>query len=306
VDLLTKLLHEYRPRERERGAAEAAYRKGLDAAVDAIERAGGGDALLDAMSVAADAFARVATDDSGPRPLIGMIGEVYVRLNGYANRFVIEQVEAAGGQVSLAGFAEWQYFSHWHLIDTRRMKRQYREVLKAYVTQAWMRVHEHKLHDRVAHVLQEGREPRAARLARGVRRYYDPSLGGEIVPTLARAIEYAHEGACGILNVLPFSCMPGILSSAMAPRLRADLDWIPWLDLSFDGQETTNIRTRLEAFMHQALQFQRRRGPSADRCPQSSANDATIVAGGYRAASSLPVLRHRAARRSRMRERQSL
>jgi hypothetical protein len=64
--------------------------------------------------------------------------------------------------------------------------------------------------------------------------------------------------------------MPGIISSAMAPRVRRDLDWIPWLDLSFDGQETTNTRTRLEAFMHQVFQFQRRRGVSLgmNRGPQ--------------------------------------
>ena len=52
--------------------------------------------------------------------------------------------------------------------------------------------------------------------------------------------------------------MPGIITAGMAPRLRSDLDNIPWLDVIYDAQEGTNINTRLEAFMYQVKQFQRR------------------------------------------------
>jgi hypothetical protein len=34
---------------------------------------------------------------------------------------------------------------------------------------------------------------------------------------------------------------------------------LPWLDINFDGQRITNIRTRLEAFIHQVTQFARSR-----------------------------------------------
>lgn len=260
VDLLLKLLHEHRPYEREPGAAEAAYRSGLEAVLLALATPGNGDGLPDALDFAADRFARVPMDRSVPRPVVAMIGEVFVRLNAYSNRHLVLEVEAAGGQVTLAGFAEWQYNSHWNLIENRRILRQRGEQVKAVLTQAWMRRREHVLHHRVAHVLTEPCEPPVARCAAKLRPYYDPALEGEAIPTLERAIESANRGASGILNVLPFSCMPGIIASAMAPRLRRDLGWIPWLDLSFDGQETTNIRTRLEAFMHQVFQFQRQRG----------------------------------------------
>ena len=66
-------------------------------------------------------------------------------------------------------------------------------------------------------------------------------------------------GANGIVAVMPFSCMPGIVTAAIAPRLRRDLDNIPWLDISFELQKSTNIQTRLEAFMSQAKHYQRLR-----------------------------------------------
>ena len=36
--------------------------------------------------------------------------------------------------------------------------------------------------------------------------------------TLAKAVELAHHGVSGILAVMPFSCMPGIVTAAIAPR----------------------------------------------------------------------------------------
>jgi hypothetical protein len=54
--------------------------------------------------------------------------------------------------------------------------------------------------------------------------------------------------------------MPGLITAGLAPRVRQDLNGIPWLDLSYDMQQSTNLQTRLEAFMYQAVQYQRRRG----------------------------------------------
>ena len=63
----------------------------------------------------------------------------------------------------------------------------------------------------------------------------------------------------GIVNAMPFSCMAGIVAAGLANRVRADYDNIPWLDLSFDLQRTTNLQTRLEAFVHQATHRHARR-----------------------------------------------
>ena len=87
----------------------------------------------------------------------------------------------------------------------------------------------------------------------------DPIISTEAVTSVGKAAEMAHEGASGILNVMPFTCMPGTMTAGLAPGIRQDLDGIPWLDLSYDMQHSTNIQTRLEAFMYQAVHFQRRR-----------------------------------------------
>jgi hypothetical protein len=43
--------------------------------------------------------------------------------------------------------------------------------------------------------------------------------------------------------------------SGVMKKVRQDLDNVPFLTMAYDGLEQTNTQTRLEAFMHQALQF---------------------------------------------------
>jgi predicted nucleotide-binding protein (sugar kinase/HSP70/actin superfamily) len=93
---------------------------------------------------------------------------------------------------------------------------------------------------------------------RHTAKYMHPTVSTEAVLTVGKAVDLARHGVCGILNVLPFTCMPGIIAAGLSPRIRQDLDGIPWLDLSYDMQQSTNIQTRLEAFMYQAQHFQRR------------------------------------------------
>jgi predicted nucleotide-binding protein (sugar kinase/HSP70/actin superfamily) len=70
---------------------------------------------------------------------------------------------------------------------------------------------------------------------------------------MGRAVEYIEADYDGIVNVIPFHCMPGTTVNAVLEKLQRDHD-IPLLKLTFDGQEETNEETRLEAFMHQAYQ----------------------------------------------------
>ena len=41
------------------------------------------------------------------RPLIGVVGEIFCRLNTFANNELIRHIEAQGGECWLAGVGEW-------------------------------------------------------------------------------------------------------------------------------------------------------------------------------------------------------
>jgi predicted nucleotide-binding protein (sugar kinase/HSP70/actin superfamily) len=75
---------------------------------------------------------------------------------------------------------------------------------------------------------------------------------------VGKTIDVAERGASGIVNIMPFTCMPGTIVSALLKRYREENSNIPILNMAYDGQEQTNTLTRLEAFMFQAREFQDR------------------------------------------------
>ncbi len=257
TDLLQKLLHAYRPYEVNKGQTDGIYKEGLQQIITAI-RAGGGNALSQALDHIARQFEALPVDRSEPRPIIGLVGEIYLRFCPYANQDIIRQVEEAGGEVVLASMIEWFYFTNWSYMEETRDVGQYFKYLTTAFTDMYQWYREHKFARRVAHLLKHPYEAPIKDLMNNIRPYYDPALSTEAVLTLGKAIELAKHGASGILNIMPFTCMPGIIVAGLAPRVRADLANIPWLDVIFDAQAGTNFHTRLEAFMYQSTQYYRR------------------------------------------------
>ena len=85
------------------------------------------------------------------------------------------------------------------------------------------------------------------------RPYLDPSFQGEAILTIGKAIEAVrHHGAAGIVNTMPFTCMPGTICAALFRRVREDLEGVPVFHATFAGQRELNHQARLEAFVHQA------------------------------------------------------
>ena len=80
---------------------------------------------------------------------------------------------------------------------------------------------------------------------------------GEAALSVGKSIEWAENGASGIINVLPFTCIPGNIVNAISKSLKADYR-IPWLNLAFDGLEQGTTETRLEAFMYQAKEHMKK------------------------------------------------
>ena len=87
--------------------------------------------------------------------------------------------------------------------------------------------------------------------------YIHHSFEGEAVLSIGKIIEYYHQGVGGVINVMPFTCMPSTIVSTQTMRLSADCGNMPILNISFDGQSDPTLPTRLEAFVEQVRQRQK-------------------------------------------------
>ena len=84
-------------------------------------------------------------------------------------------------------------------------------------------------------------------ISQGVGRFNEACL------SIASALEHAHKGYNGIVNIFPFTCMPSNLTSSIAKPLMAKLN-VPYIDVSYDGSFQPGREAALRTFMYQAYQ----------------------------------------------------
>lgn len=252
VDFMQKLLHEIRPYEIHKGETDVIYKQHLRRAEHAIEY---GYGLLQVAKDARDAFHKIAVDKSVQKPLIGIIGETYVRGNEFSNNFILRRIEKLGGKAVIPPFGEWiNYIAHCRREDCRRERN-----ISAYtielITEIIQRYNEYKI-SRPFRKCSTNlfKESSIKKLILKGRPYIHDSYKGDPVLSMGRAVEYIEENFDGIINIIPFHCMPGTTVNAVLEKFQRDHGGIPCLKLTFDGQEETNEETRIEAFLHQAHQ----------------------------------------------------
>jgi predicted nucleotide-binding protein (sugar kinase/HSP70/actin superfamily) len=213
-------------------------------------------------------YGALTVDRSELKPLIGIVGEIYVRSHEFSNANVIRQLESLGAECDLASFREWMYYINWTRARDMRIDwdiRGYLVNLFKDQTQRWLERRVARMLAGLTHdVASNGRpvdllEHPLERTLAGGNLYLDDTFEGEAILSVGKAVEYYHQSASGIVNVMPFTCMPGTIVTGILKRMRKDHDQIPVLSLAYDGQREASMLNRLEAFVHQARQFERKR-----------------------------------------------
>jgi len=252
MDLLQKVCFQTRPYERTKGDCDALYAHYLERMAGAVER---GEDLVPLAREIAAAYAGVGVDRRQPKPRIGLVGEIYVRCNPYCNNFICQKLEALGAEVVLPPLEEWvDYIAHERKTDSwaaRDYKGWLIEVATSFVQDREVRRITRPFRGVVRDFLYESHTPDIVGLAQP---YLDFAIRGEAILSMGRSVEYAHHGFDGIVNVIPFNCMPGTIVEALLERYRRFYPRMPILKMSYDGLQHVGEDTRIEAFMFQTHQ----------------------------------------------------
>ncbi|MCF7957146.1 MAG: acyl-CoA dehydratase activase [Phycisphaerae bacterium] len=259
MDLCLKVLHKIRPYEVEPGSADRVYQKSLRRIEKAIEQGVSEKTLIGLMGELAEDFNHVEIDKSTPRPIVTVVGEMYVRSHRIANNNVILQLEQLGAEVALAGFDEWLYYTNLTRRQMSLRGRNASQFLQNYIKN----YAQHRIEDKLARPL----ERYFGTLAEGdinevidcAKPYMHESFEGEAILSIGKIVESAHHGSAGVVNVMPFTCMPSTVVGAVSRQLSIDLGGLPIANISYDGQQDPTLQTRLEAFLHQVKNFDQRK-----------------------------------------------
>ncbi|MGA2323875.1 MAG: acyl-CoA dehydratase activase [Sedimentisphaerales bacterium] len=269
IDLLHKLVLRLRPYAIEPKQAQEVYEKCVRQWVEAVERKtddrgqkteGRRRKTEDRVRLFekfAEDFAKVKLDKSVHKPRIGIVGEIYVRNHPFANLNIIRRLEELGAACDLAPLAEWVYYTNF----TRSKMAKRRGQIKNLFSNTIQNFFQHRIERALAQPMEKKFGKLAEHPIRHVidlaKPYIDESFEGEAILSIGKIVEYHQDGLGGVVNVMPFTCMPSTIVNTQTRRLSADCNEMPILNLSFDGQEDPTLTTRLEAFVEQVSSRQK-------------------------------------------------
>jgi predicted nucleotide-binding protein (sugar kinase/HSP70/actin superfamily) len=270
ADILLKAQCKVRPYEVKIGETDRVVNEGVEIIGKAIE------ANADVPAALKDVIRKIAAiETAGPRkPLVGIVGEIYVRNNPYANEDVIGAIETFGGEAWMLPITDWVIYTS----SLENYKEEFPGTIfswdkaDTFVTYTWMKHWEKKLMEAASPFLDDRHEPRFQECLEIATPYIPFYLGGEGKLSVGRAIKFAQQGAAMVVNCAPFGCMPETVATAIYGRLSADVD-MPIVSLFYDGSGGQN--RRLEVFLNNAVRGRRGVAGIAGNVPQ----DTTAWAG---------------------------
>jgi len=267
-DILRKMLLKTRPYETQLGAADEAFETSIGMVEQVLEAPGlrlrrRMAGLVEALVKSRELFRAVPASYVRGKPLIGVVGEIFCRLNTFSNYDAVRKIEAHGGEAWISDVTEWVWYTNWSQQDIlkRDGKRVSLQMLGVKIKNAVQRGDEHRLlapfseefrgyeepHDLFAEVLEPGWP-------------YLPADGalGEMALSIGKSVYLHEKGADGIIDISPFSCMNGIISEAVYHAVARDHDEIPIRNFYFDAT-SSNMERDLDIFMELAESYQKRK-----------------------------------------------
>lgn len=226
-------------------------------------------------------------------PSIALIGEIYVRRDGFSRHNLVERLSRQGFWVRTAPVAEWIRYCDYIVQNRLVAKSEWYDRIRNKITCMVKNPFEDEIRAIFAgcgfYRLFDNDVDHLIEAARGL---ISPRLTGEAILTVGAALSEIVESVDGVLALGPFGCMPSRIAEAMInnrmnthkPEIARDAElvkrvmevWpsLPFLSIETDGNPFPQlIESRLEAFLLQVSRlFETRKSIMAQKEIASSAD----------------------------------
>ncbi len=252
-DFIRKLYREIRPYELNAGDSEAVYQKALVKTEASVEKNCRG--LRRVLVETASEFVAVKVDKSRRKPVIAVLGEIFMRDNAGCNGNIANRLEALGAEVLIGPFSEWITYSTHRYTRDSRWKNDMKGMLRSKIQGIGQEVIVDYLLRGIRKLSDTTKDVSLHEMLRLSNRYVSEFYDGDPPIALGMSSALAGRGVSGIAAILPFTCMPGTLIASVSDSFRKDHDNIPFLNIPYDGQDSVSLETRLQAFFFQVREY---------------------------------------------------
>ena len=281
ADILDRLLWKIRPYEKEAGSADDFIERSMREMEDAFEVYGvkrDFEKILDKMEEVIEEGKALVDPRIPPKPLIGMVGEIYLRSHVHANQDLIRLLEKYGAEVVNASIAEWMnYTSYDRLRDARiafrlSLKQLRFGAVKAHLKKLvgyggdlfYQELKQRQVYKRAKAAIDLVEDHKVKDLEKILKQedLFNFDVGTEACLSISGIVKYARDGYNGVVNVYPFTCMPSTITSAVIKPYMNKLR-IPYLDTPYDSSIQPGREAAARTFMYQAHQHFKQHGRKA-------------------------------------------
>jgi predicted CoA-substrate-specific enzyme activase len=253
ADFLMKIYRETRPYGIDRNETDFLYNQSLAKLERCIES--GSKGLHKVISDISHDFMAVKVDKRVRRPVVAVIGEIFMRGNAYCNGDIANKLEDLGLEILIGSFAEWINYSTFRFTRDSRWKNDNKGIIRSKIQAlgqdfiaGWLLKGIKELTD---HEKDVSLHDMLNLCNAYVNNYYD----GDPPIAMGSSVALAKKGVSGIAAILPFTCMPGTLVASVSDSFRKDNNNIPFINIAYDGQDSVSLDTRMQAFAFQVKEY---------------------------------------------------
>jgi predicted CoA-substrate-specific enzyme activase len=255
IDLLVRASCAIRPYEVRKGVTDRIHLENL-ADIESGLAAGG---IGPALKSCAERLKSVEVRRE-QRPVVGIAGDVYTRINPVANHDLFLKLEELGCEVRPSSFfVDDVDFDLARSIRKKIVGRKYGTSTVMALLYLRKELEKVKIRKSLERAMPLPKDPTFGEVVRFVSPYFGLENNQTLLLNVAKMVEFVEEGADGVINAICFNCMLGTISAAIATRIRKDYDEIPIPTFIYAGAELGAERTRLEAFVYQVRQHAKRK-----------------------------------------------
>ncbi len=252
-DFVRKVFRETKPYETNKGDTDLIYKASLEKIELCVESGSGG--LRKVLAEIVEDFMSVKIDKSLRKPVVAILGEIYMRDNAGCNGNIANRLEDLGLEVLIGPFSEWITYSTYRYTRDSKWKNDTRGIIKSRIQGLGQEVIASYLVNGLSKFTDTSKDLSLHDILRLSNSYVSEFYDGDPPIAMGSSVALAASGVSGIAAILPFTCMPGTLVASVSDTFRKDNNNIPFINVAYDGQDTVSLDTRLQAFAFQVKNY---------------------------------------------------
>jgi predicted nucleotide-binding protein (sugar kinase/HSP70/actin superfamily) len=278
ADIIERLLWRIRPYEAQAGITDDFIESAMREMETFFETHGAGndfDRILDKLEEITHR-AKTLIDPAIPtKPLIGIVGEIFLRMHVNSNQDLIRVLERHGAEVVNSSLAEWvNYITYGQLRQNKinfrlnfrqlnfgGLKNYFHKILSSGGDLFYQEMRQKQFYNRATRVIDFEHDHKVGHLEKLLKKedIFTFDVTTETCLSIAAILQFVKEGYNGVVNVYPFTCMPGMTTTAIVKPVM-NRRRVPYLDTPYDGSFQPGRETAIRTFMHQVTQHFERHG----------------------------------------------